>query len=110
MMEDNSMIDDVSAGDTIDPTPLQHTMAKVICTMMPAALPTVRDKEVVLAIVASAAQVDEDWKNRFADMVLRVAHSAVLDVFDGDRIDPNGETAWRSLAAAMIAPLRAKQP
>jgi hypothetical protein len=109
MMEDNSMIDDVSADDTIDPTPLQHTMAKVICTMMRAALPTVRDKEVVLAIVASAAQVDEDW-NRFEDTVLRVAHNAVLDMSDGGQIDPNGETAWRSLAAAMIAPLRANQP
>jgi hypothetical protein len=109
MTEDNSMIDDVSAGDTIDPTPLQHTMAKVICTMMRAALPTVRDKEVVLAIVASAAHVDEDWK-RFKDTVLRMAHNAVLDMTDGDRIDPNGETAWCSLAAAMIAPLRAKQP
>ena len=41
MVEDHSMSDDVSAGDMIDPTPLQHTMGKVICTMMRAALPTV---------------------------------------------------------------------
>jgi len=40
MVEDHSMSDDVSAGDMIDPTPLQHTMGKVICTMMRAALPT----------------------------------------------------------------------
>ena len=75
----------MSAGDTIDPTPLQLTMAKVICTMMRAALPTVRDKEVVLAIVASAAHVDEDWK-RFKEAVLRMAHNAVLDMTDGGRI------------------------
>ena len=103
-MKDNSMIDDVSADDMIDPTPLQHTMGNVICTMMRAALPTALDQEIVLAIIASAAHVHEDW-NRFKDMVLGMCHNAVLDVTEGD---PNGEIAWQSLAAAMIAPLRAE--
>jgi len=93
------MSDDVSAGDMIDPTPLQHTMGKVVCTMMRAALPTALDRELVLAIIASAAHVHEDW-DRFKDMVLGMCHNAVLDMTDDDS---NGEVAWESLAAAMRA-------
>ena len=60
-MNDDGMIRDASSSDTIEPTPLQHTTVRAICTMMHAALPTDHGKEVVLATLASTAHVDEGW-------------------------------------------------
>jgi hypothetical protein len=93
----------MSDDDTLDPTDQQHRMAKVLATCMRAALHTARDKQVVLALLASAAGVDENW-DAFRHMVESSAHNVVLDMA-GD-IDPGGEVAWQALAANMLAPMR----
>jgi hypothetical protein len=72
-MNDNGMIRDASAGDAIGPTPLQHTIVKVIGTMMHKPQQTAHDKEVALAVLVSTAHVDEDWE-------FRSAHNSVLDM------------------------------
>ena len=55
-------------GFTLEPTDLQHRMAKVLATAMRAALPTGHDKQIVLVLLASASGVDEDW-DAFRHMV-----------------------------------------
>ena len=70
---------------------------------MRAALPTTRDKQIVLALLASAAGLDGDW-GAFRHMVESSAHNVVLDMTG--EIDHGGEVAWQTLAANMLSPLR----
>ena len=90
-------------GFTLEPTDLQHRMAKVLATAMRAALPTGHDKQIVLVLLASASGVDEDW-DAFRHMVKSSAHNIVPDM-DGE-LDPGGNVAWQALVANMLAPMR----
>ena len=51
----------MSHGFTLEPTDLQHRIAKVLATCNAAALPTRHDKQIVLVLLASAAGADEGW-------------------------------------------------
>ena len=59
--DDNQSTSTTSDDDTLNPTDLQHMMAKALGTCMRAALRTARDKQIVVALLASAAGVDNDW-------------------------------------------------
>ena len=104
-MNDNGMIRDASAGDAIGPTPLQHTIVKVIGTTMHKPQQTAHDKEVVLAVLVLTAQVDEDWEEF---RVHGLALGAQFCARHGARrpTNPSGEGAWQAFTAAMIAPLK----
>ena len=103
MATDDNHSRTISHGFTLEPTDLQHRMAKVLATVMRAALPTRHDKQIVLVLLASAAGADEDW-DAFRHMVEASAHNVVLDM--DSELDPGGDVAWQALAANMLAPMR----
>ena len=67
---------------TIYPTPLQDLVAEACAAIIRELLPSRADKEVVVAILYSAASHDPDCEDdRIAALVEKVAYSTVLDIY-----------------------------
>jgi len=66
---------------TIQPTELQHRTAEAIAAIIREALPTRADKEIVVAILFSAATGEEREGDRLTPLLQDIAHNVCLDIF-----------------------------